>query len=634
MSLDPDDQAGRAHDSATAGWPGLVGQFNRRAEVLADIVVSVALLGELLVVLVTVVGRALFGDSLTWGQEVAHIALTVITFIGGALAYRRNYQLSLEAVTKRLPPGWQQVVQTSTDWIIVSVSLMVAVASWPLLSEGWEQRTPILQIAHSWLVLPLTVGMVLFAMQALENLARRPGTVLLSTGLGLAVLVTLAIISRPLWGHWMQGPHIIELVLCLFLILLVFGLPIAFALVVGAVLFMFTTGLGSMVVLPRQMDDAVGNFILLSIPFFVLAGLIMAYGGLGSRIANFVNALIGHVRSGPLQVMIVSMYIFSGLSGSKVADMAAVGTTMSDMARQRGYARGEIAAILAASAVMGETVPPSIAILVLGSVTTLSIASLFVAGILPAVVLAIAIMGLAYYRARRSGMVTTMRAPAKVILSTSLHAILPLMLPVILVGGVLSGIATPTEISAAAVVFGAILAGLVYREADRAVFVRTLTETTVMSGMILFIVSAAAPFTWSMAIARVPDAVAMVVAAAGNERWLFLLGTIVALIVMGSLLESVPALIIFGPLLLPIATQIGINPLQYGIVLIISMGWGAFAPPIGVGMYVACVITRATVEEVTQQLLPYLGILLLAIVLVALVPGISTGLPSLFGLGN
>jgi len=619
---------------ALTGWRGMFEQVNRRTEVLADGAVIVALLGELVVVLATVVGRALFDDSLTWGQEVAHIALTVITFIGGALAYRRNYLLSLETITKRLPPTWRSIAQTTSEWVIVAVSAMIAIASWPLLADGWEQQTPILLIAHSWLVLPLTVGMTLFAMQALENLARRPTMIALGSGLALGVLVAAALLTRPLWHQWMQGPHIIELVLGLFLILLVLGLPIAFALVVGAILFMFSTGVGSMVVLPRQMDDAVGNFILLSIPFFVLAGLIMAYGGLGSRIANFINALIGHIRSGPLQVMIVSMYIFSGLSGSKVADMAAVGTTMSDMARQRGYIRGEIAAILAASAVMGETVPPSIAILVLGSVTTLSIASLFVAGILPAVVLAIAIMALAYFRARRSGMVTMPRARAKVIVSTGVHAFLPLLLPVILVGGVLSGITTPTEISAAAVVFGAILAGLVYREADRATFMRTLIETTVMSGMILFIVSAAAPFTWAMAIARVPDAVATLVAAAGNERWLFLLGTIVALIVMGALLESLPALVIFGPLLLPVATHIGIDPLQYGIVLIISMGWGAFAPPIGVGMYVACVITGATVEEITRNLLPYLAILLVAIVLVAMVPQISTLLPALFGLAN
>ncbi len=619
---------------AVTGWRGIFGAVNRRTEPLADWLVGLSLLGELVVVLGTVVGRALFGDSLTWGQEVAHIALTVITFIGGALAYRRNYLLSLEAVTKRLPPTWRQIAQTTSEWIIAAISAMIVLASWPLLADGWEQRTPVLQIAHSWLVLPLTIGMVLFTLQALENLARRPTAILLGSGLALAAVVALALLTRPLWNQWMQGPHTIELVLSLFMILLVLGLPIAFALVIGATLFMFATGLGNMVVLPRQMDDAVGNFILLSIPFFVLAGLIMAYGGLGSRIANFINALIGHVRSGPLQVMIVSMYIFSGLSGSKVADMAAVGTTMSDMARQRGYVRGEIAAILAASAVMGETVPPSIAILVLGSVTTLSIASLFVAGILPAVVLAIAIMLLAYYRARRSGMVTTARTPAKIVVSTGLHAILPLLLPIILVGGVLTGIATPTEISAVAVVFGAVLAGLVYREADRATFMRTLTETTVMSGMILFIVSAAAPFTWSMAIARVPDAVADLVAAAGNERWLFLLGTIVALIVMGSLLESVPALIIFGPLLLPIATEMGIDPLQYGVVLIISMGWGAFAPPIGVGMYVACVITRATVEEITRHLIPYLAILLLAIVLVSMVPQISTGLPALLHLTN
>lgn len=209
-----------------------------------------------------------------------------------------------------------------------------------------------------------------------------------------------------------------------------------------------------------------------------------------------------------------------------------------------------------------------------------------------------------------------------------------MLLPIILIGGVLTGIATPTEISSVAVIYGLLLAIGLYRELTPMGLWRAASETAAMSGMILFIISAAAPFSWTMAMAQVPDQIAKLIALAGNRQWLFMLGSILALIISGALLESVPALIIFAPLLLPIATDIRIDPMQFGIVLILSMGWGTYIPPIGVGSYVACIITGATFEETARPLLGYMAILLIAIVLVALAPSLTLFVPDLMGLSH
>jgi TRAP-type C4-dicarboxylate transport system permease large subunit len=281
----------------------------------------------------------------------------------------------------------------------------------------------------------------------------------------------------------------------------------------------------------------------------------MERGGISLRLVRFVHALVGHLRGGLLHVMVLSMYLVSGLSGSKTADVAAVGSVMRDMLEQEGYDVSEGTAVLAASAAMGETVPPSIAMLVLGSITTLSMAALFIGGIIPAAVVAICLMALIWLRSRRANAPVSRRAPVRTMVASGIAAILPLLMPVILFAGILLGIATPT-------------------------------------------------------------------------------GTIALLIVVGSVLEGLPALIILAPLLLPIAGGIGLSELHYGIVLLIAMGAGAFLPPAGVGFYVACAIMRTDIESASRAMVPYLVVLIIALLIVAFVPWFTVFLPRALGLGG
>jgi len=343
---------------------------------------------------------------------------------------------------------------------------------------------------------------------------------------------------------------------------------------------------------------------------------------------------VGHVRGGLFQVMVVSMYIVSGLSGSKAADVAAVGLVMRDMLRREGYSLEKATAVLASGAVMGETVPPSIPMLVLGAVTTISVGTLFIGGLIPAAVVGLCLMALIYLQFRKSSLSRPPRASLRQLANASLRGLLPLLMPVILFGGILAGVATATEVSSFAVVYGLVLACVVYREMGFRAFLRGLTDCASISGMVLFILGSASTFAWVLTIANLPHRLVGLLSAVHQSHWVFMLASIVLLVVTGLILEGLPALLILAPILLPIASRVGISQLHYGIVLLIAMGIGAFMPPVGVGFYFACAVCETTIEKSSREMIPFVIVLSIGLLLVALVPWFTLFLPARFGLSG
>jgi tripartite ATP-independent transporter DctM subunit len=383
-------------------------------------------------------------------------------------------------------------------------------------------------------------------------------------------------------------------------------------------------------VLSQTMTSGTGNFILLAVPFFILAGLIMERGGISVRLVRFIHTLVGHLRGGLLQVTVVSMYVVSGLSGSKPADVAAVGTVMRDELRER-HGAAEGTAVLAASAIMGETVPPSIAMLIVGSITSVSLAGMFIGGLLPAAVMALCLMALIYARARRAGTPHLPRAPLRTISRAALDAVLPLLMPAMLLAGIMLGVATPTEIAAFAVIYGLLLALVVYRAMGWRSFIATIADTAALTGVLLFIFAAASGFSWTLTVAYLPQRLVALLQAVGNSTEIFMLGSVALLIVVGVLLEGLPSLNVLAPLLIPIAGKLGISELHYALVLIIAMGIGGFMPLAGVGFYVCCAIMRSDVERASRAMLPYLIMVIIGLLIVAFVPWFALFLPRYFG---
>jgi len=602
----------------------------RPVDAFAEGLVVVALIGELALVLANVFARAWFHHSFLWIDEIARLSLSVLAFIGGAVAYRRRDHAFVRILRDIAPPRVERACVALCDVVVLFCVGLTGIASAEFIASSWGERTPILQLPAALIALPLPLGMALLALHALDNLRRCDLRVAAGVAAAFIAMLAASALTRDIWLPWLGGDAAIIVALGLFFAAIFAGVPVGFVLLLATATYLWAADAASFVVLPQTMVNGTGNFILLAIPFFILAGLIMERGGISVRLVRFIHTLVGHWRGGLLQVTVASMYVVSGLSGSKPADVAAVGTIMRDQLSAR-HGAPEGAAVLAASAIMGETVPPSIAMLILGSISSVSLAAMFIGGLIPAAVMALCLMALIYLRARLAGAPPAPRASVAAIAQAGLGAVLPLLMPAMLLGGILLGVATPTEVAAFAVIYGLVLAMLVYREMSVRDVLRVIADTAALTGVLLFIFAAASAFSWTLTIAYLPQRLVALLGSLGNSTAIFMVGSIVLLIVVGVLLEGLPALNVVAPLLIPIAGKLGLSEMHYALVLIIAMGVGGFMPLAGVGFYVCCAIMRCDIERASRATLPYLIMVLIGLLIVAFVPWLALALPRYFG---
>ena len=602
----------------------------RAVEGFAEALIVLTLFGELLLVLANVFARVYLQRSFLWSDEAARLSLSILAFIGGAVAYRRRDHAFVRVLLDRVAPALERACLVLADIIVLFVVGLVGFTSLQFIASSWGERTPVLQLPAALIALPLPLGMALLTLFALDNLVRHSRRTAWTVGVAFVAVLAALTATRTHWLPHLGGDAAIIVALLLFFIAIFAGVPVGFVLILATATYLWAADAGPFVILPQTMVNGTGNFILLAIPFFILAGLIMERGGISVRLVRFIHTLVGHWRGGLLQVTVASMYVVSGLSGSKPADVAAVGTVMRDQLRER-HGAAEGAAVLAAAAIMGETVPPSIAMLIVGSITSVSVGAMFIGGLLPAALMALCLMVLIYARARRGGTPREPRAPWPEMTRAGFGAILPLLMPAMLLGGILFGIATPTEVAAFAVIYGLALAILLYREMNLAALARTVLDTTALTGVLLFIFAAASGFSWTLTVAYLPQRLVALLHTIGGSTEIFMLGSILLLVIVGVLLEGLPSLNVVAPLLIPIAGRLGLSEMHYALVLIIAMGIGGFMPLAGVGFYVCCAIMRCDVERASRAMLPYLIVVLLGLLLVAYLPWVALALPRYFG---
>lgn len=584
---------------------------------------NIGLVVEVVLVFTNTAARAFHSEIVPGIEETAQLFLICVAFLGGGVAYGRGRFMAVTVIVDTFSPFWRQVAASLVEWSVILIALVIGGASIPLQIMNSGEHTTLLGIGYVWMTLPVTLGCLLFILHAGRALLRNPRTV--NIGTGLAVLAVAAIVALTGGTAWANAWPIYLLLIASFVALIGLGLPVGFVLGAIGMLYILETNAAPLIAIASTAQRGAGGFIFLALPFFILTGFIMDKGGIGDRIVALLTALLGHLRGGLLQVMIVGMYVASGISGSKAADMAAVGIPMNESLRRQGYDKGEAAAVLAASAAMGESIPPSIAILALGSVTSVSTGALFLAGLLPAATIAAFLMAVVYFRALRSGWQPGPRADIRTRLIAMRGAIIPMMLPVLLIYGIVDGIGTPTEMSSFAVMMGLVVAVGLYREIGPRKFWNVLTETNLLGGMIFFTFAGATLFSWSLALEGVPGAVAAALEGLGAH--FFLPAVIAITIVLGALLESIVTVIILGPLLLPVALQLGVDPLQYGIVLIEAFGIGSIVPPVGLALYIACAICGTEMHRAARPVVVYLIVLCVGLLLVAAVPWITLVLP-------
>jgi tripartite ATP-independent transporter DctM subunit len=597
--------------------------------VLSDAVAAILLAADLLVVCGSVLLRFLFNAPVEWADDVARGLMVGSSFFGAASALARSENLGVAFFIDMLPAGPRRVIDAVGALLVTIISGYVAFNA---IKLGWLTTG---QTSGSGLPLELTfypmgVGALFMTIFAADVFCRRPVRDVIAGTVATALIVGLYLA----WDFLAPAsvPASGTLMLIGFFITLFGGLPIGFALALAALTFIWVEGTLPGVIFAQQMARGIDNFVLLAIPFFILVGYLMEANGMSVRLIELLQRAVGRMRGGLNVVMVTSMVLFSGISGSKMADVAAVGSVLIPAARRSRQNPGSAVALLAASAVMAETIPPCINLIILGFVANLSIGGLFVAGLLPAGLMALALIAVSIVFGKRAALSaeTESQIPMSGLWS---GAIASFGLIFMIFAGFKSGFATATEISAFAVVYAIVVGSVVFRELSFRTAAHSFVQAATRSGLVLFIVAAAQSLAFILTLQQVPHAMGdMMLSLSGTHgTWLFMLLSIAVLIVMGSVLEGAAALIIFGPLLLPVAMKLGIDPLHFGVVLVIAMGLGLFAPPLGLGLYGACLIGNVPIEQTVKPIMGYLGLLFLCLLVIAFVPAISTVLPHAFG---
>jgi tripartite ATP-independent transporter DctM subunit len=596
---------------------------------ITDTVAAVLLAADLLVVIVSVTLRSLFNAPVEWSDDVARGLMVGSSFFGAASAVARGENAGVAFFVDRVPPHVRRIVDAAVALLILIIAAYVA---WHAIELG-QLTTG--QTTGSGLPLELTFypmgfGAACMAAFALDHFVRRDWRDVFA-----AIAVTAAVAG--LWLAWSTlsprtAPGPAPLMLIGFVLSLAGGMAIGFALALAALIFIWAEGALPGVIFAQQMARGIDNFVLLAIPFFILVGYLMEANGMSVRLIALLERMVGRMKGGLNVVMVLSMVIFSGISGSKMADVAAVGSVLIPAARRSRQNPGNAVALLAASAVMAEAIPPCINLIILGFVANLSIGGLFMAGIVPAILMALALIAVAVLFGTRTEVSdeATAAVPSAQLWSGAAATV---GLIVLIFGGFKSGFATATEISAFAALYALVVGSVMFRELGWRAAARSFTQSAIRSGLIMFIVAAAQSLAFVLTLQQVPHMLgdALVHLSQSSGTWLFMLLSIAILIVMGSVLEGAAALIIFGPLLIPVATQLGIAPLHFGVVLVVAMGIGLFAPPLGLGLYGACLVGNVPIEQTVKPIFGYLGLLLICLLVIAFVPALTLWLPHALG---
>jgi tripartite ATP-independent transporter DctM subunit len=609
--LSPVKQAAARFDSLLGGCTEFL---------VASLVVT-----ETIILFAGVVARYVLHSPLVWSDELASILFLWLAMLGAVVAFRRGEHMRMTALVSMCSSSWRVFFDALAA---VAAFVFVILVLYPSFDYAAEERfitTPALEVSNAFRAAALPVGFGLMALGTASRLFL-VGTwknVLVAVVLIAAIILLLAAL-QPVFSD-LGNVNLLIFFVGLAGAAVLAGVPIAFAFGLATFGYLAFAAHVPILVLIGRMDEGMSHLILLSVPLFVFLGLLIEMTGMARVMVAFLANLIGHVRGGLSYVLVGAMYLVSGISGSKAADMAAVTPVLFPEMQKRGARPGDLVALLASTGAQTETVPPSLVLITIGSVTGVSIAALFTGGLLPSLVLGLTLCLVVGYRYRNEDLSQVRRASAREIGRSFLIGIPALALPFVIRAAVVEGVATATEVSTIGVVYSILAGLLIYRQFDLRRVLPMLVETAALSGAILLIIGAATGMAWALTQSGFSRDLAHAMTNLPGGSVTFLGASIAAFIVLGSVLEGIPAIVLFGPLLFPIARQVGVHEVHYAMVVVLAMGIGLFAPPFGVGYYAACAIGRVKPDEGMNPIVGYLLALVLGLIIVAAVPWISIG---------
>ncbi|MFK4046652.1 TRAP transporter large permease subunit [Roseomonas mucosa] len=616
---------------ATSGVPALGGmaadllpRVDRLLCHLVAVPAAVIVLAEIGILLAGVVARFVFHQPIIWSDELASILFLWLAMLGAVIALQRGQHMRLTALVSKRSPSTQAAMQALAVGAGALFLLLLLPHAMEYAEEEWFIETPALGWSNMVRAAALPVGVALMLVTSLLRLAQHRLRDLLLVCAILAVLAAALWLTAPLLKAMGHGNLVVFFVVLLMAGVLS-GVPIAFSFGLATLAYLATTTSVPLLVLVGRMDEGMSTLILLAVPLFVFLGALIEMTGMAAAMVNFLASLLGHVRGGLNYVLLAAMYLVSGISGAKAADMAAVAPVLFPEMKRRGCDEGEMISLLSASGAMSETIPPSIVLITIGSVTGVSIAALFTGGLLPAFVLALVLALIAWKRSRHEDMSGVRKASARMVGRALLVALPALALPFLIRAAVVEGVATATEVSTIGIAYGVVAGLLLYRRFDWRRLYPMLVDTAALSGSILLIIGTASCMAWALTQSGFSRDLAQLMGSLPGGAIGFMAVSILAFMILGSVLEGIPAIVLFGPLLFPIARSMGIHDVHYSMVVILAMGLGLFAPPFGVGYYAACAIGKVSPDAGMRKIWPYMGALLLGTILVAAVPWISIG---------
>jgi len=413
------------------------------------------------------------------------------------------------------------------------------------------------------------------------------------------------------------------------LVLILANMPIAFSIGVSTLVSLWLHTPVPPLVIPQRILVSLDSYVMLSIPLFILAGYLMETGGISEKIVRLANALVGFIRGGLAMVVIVATIIFSGLSGSSVADTAAIGSVMIPTMTRRGYSREFSTAVVAAAGGMGILVPPCILMIIYAMLTETSIAQLFAAGFLPAAIMGGGMISITYAIARRRNFPVEAYFSPREVVEAARSAFFPLMMPVIILGGILLGVFTVTESAAVAVLYGFLLTVVVYRQIHLRDLPAIFVKTAVTTGVVALLIAVSTAFGWVMGRERIPHMIAEFIGGISSSPVIFLLATNVLLLITGTFMDGAAAIILMVPILWPIGSALGIHPIHFGIVLTANVGIGMVTPPFGLTLFTACGIGEVGIADIFKDLLPFIAVMIAALLVITYWPAMTLFVPRL-----
>ncbi len=617
--------ASAAHTAGAGGQHSPLALFEQRLGTAVETAAGALVLADIGVLLAGVVSRFALHQPLVWSDELASMLFIWLAMLGAVVALRRGEHMRMTAVVARCPAPRRAFFEALSLCAALAFLAMVAWPAWEYAAEERFITTPALEISNLWraAALPAGIGfMIVFAVLRLlrdspwrtaTNAAAVVATLVAAFWLGSSVFENLGRLNLLVFFVGVAAGSVFA------------GIPIAFAFGLGTFGYLALGTGTALPVIVGRMDEGMSHLILLAVPLFVFLGLLIEMTGMAKAMVAFLAGLLGHVRGGLSYVLVGAMYLVSGISGSKAADMAAVAPALFPEMKKRGASEGDLVALLSATGAQTETVPPSLVLITIGSVTGVSIAALFTGGLVPAIVLGLMLCTIVWFRYRGENLGHVKRTPWREVARLGAVALPALALPFVIRAAVVEGVATATEVSTIGIAYAVIAGLLVYRQFDWKRLGSMLVATASLSGAILLIIGTATAMAWGLTQSGFSRSLAETMAAVPGGAPMFMVVSILTFVVLGSVLEGIPAIVLFGPLLFPIAQQLGIHEVHYAMVVVLSMGLGLFAPPLGVGYYAACAIGRVHPDKGIRPILGYMLALLAGTIVVAVFPWLSIG---------